>query len=1065
MTTSYRELFRKYEQRLKCSSPAEKWFYLSMLMAWVFARRSRALTTRFLSAGRFSWRNAATALVIAAVILTSASPALAQEVTQNSSTAGQTTEQQTEQGQGETTATTPTTTQTTATSQPIHDEEHDLCQSELEANPQEQQNQQETSENPTNTESTETQTQEDDPCSGQAESTSTVNDDSTLTVVDDQQSNIEIINTNDIAVTNEVISIADTGNNAVAAGDDIRNTTLETGNINVYANVLTILNNNMVNSDILQTTENFNNLSNSLFLNQMETNPAVLAQDLVTGICSSPGTVSDDSSASVQCFSFSSFKLTNNNTADVNNNVGALGNSGLNQLYAADNINNSGIKTGNVNAVVNILNIVNTNLYNSRLTVVNFNVFGDWTGDLVMPSELYFTNAMSVGNNSAADVALIKKVVFNISNENQAKVENNVNTGSSSGDNSMVVTDDKGDVDDSSIATGSAQSGANVKDVVNTNIVNGKWYLGLVNTLGNWSGNVYSLPNQVAMAPTDTGLSFFATNAANQDGLYRVFDESISQINSESETQIDLNNTNNANVVNNVDVLALSGQNNITSDDDIRAAKIQTGNTKALANILNFINTNLIHADVQIGMVNIFGRWTGNILFGYPDLSVNHKLINEDYPGEKDKPVEYELNYSNSGDGSISDTQLEWHYDPLIMALQNVTSAAAYEEKTPGVLLFNLGRLAPSAGGTIKVALQTIKDMVAGATINSFARIFGVGPERTKDNNASVLNEPVVTTRPSPDQGGNTGGGNGGSSGDTGGSSGGGSGSVGGGTVGGVFTGGPSGQQPKTGLVITKTNNTGGASKKAGDTISFTISIDNYTSDKLGNVIIYDTLRDPSGTVISNKKIPLGDVKSQEGADITYQIQINSSAAAGYYTNSAYAEGLGSNLALVRSNSTATSTFMVGTGLQQSQNQEDSKKQVENNNETVTEKGKVLAAQDSNGLEGKLVKIGKNPTVYLVSGGVKLPVTYQVFLMRRLKFQDVQELASDIVGAVGKFLAPPEGTLVRTGKNPTVYWVVDGRLHPINWGFYVHTGLNIFPVVFMSDNDIRGFEKGPAFIR
>jgi hypothetical protein len=64
----------------------------------------------------------------------------------------------------------------------------------------------------------------------------------------------------------------------------------------------------------------------------------------------------------------------------------------------------------------------------------------------------------------------------------------------------------------------------------------------------------------------------------------------------------------------------------------------------------------------------------------------------------------------------------------------------------------------------------------------------------------------------------------------------------------------------------------------------------------------------------------------------------------------------------------------------------------------------------------------------------------------------------------GSFLTPPDGTLIRTANNPTVYWVVGGELHPINYKFFVDRGLNIFPVVYSPDSDVSNYPIGDPYI-
>jgi len=118
-------------------------------------------------------------------------------------------------------------------------------------------------------------------------------------------------------------------------------------------------------------------------------------------------------------------------------------------------------------------------------------------------------------------------------------------------------------------------------------------------------------------------------------------------------------------------------------------------------------------------------------------------------------------------------------------------------------------------------------------------------------------------------------------------------------------------------------------------------------------------------------------------------------------------------------------------------------------------------------LDGTLVKLDSNPTVYYTANGMKFPVTYQVFVQRGLNFKDVNTVSFPEFNSwtTGNLLSPAEGTLVKTARNKTVYWVVDGSLHPITYNFYVERGLNIFPIMVMPDNDIASFSKGEAYIR
>ncbi len=116
--------------------------------------------------------------------------------------------------------------------------------------------------------------------------------------------------------------------------------------------------------------------------------------------------------------------------------------------------------------------------------------------------------------------------------------------------------------------------------------------------------------------------------------------------------------------------------------------------------------------------------------------------------------------------------------------------------------------------------------------------------------------------------------------------------------------------------------------------------------------------------------------------------------------------------------------------------------------------------------DGTLIKLPDSGTVYYMSKGIRLPVTYQIFQLYRFNFANVYTLSSAEVNSwvVGGFLTPPEGSLVRTTKNHTVYWVVGQVLHPINYNFYVDRGLGIFPVIFIPDNDLLKLPTGSSYV-
>lgn len=737
-----------------------------------------------------------------------------------------------------------------------------------------------------------------------------VDDDSEIDTETGVEFDLDIVNTNDVSVINQVIAEGLSGESDIIAEGDVEDAALEAGDVNVFANVLNVVNTNMYNSEIIEMVENFNDLTTDLYMNALETSPAQRTQDLVAGICD----------GSLECESLASFRLTNNNRAVVENDVLVAGNSGGNTISGLE-VEDSVIRTGNVNALVNVINIVNANLINSRWTIASFNVFGDWEGDLVMPSEMYFKDAMAIGTVIDSDVLVseVQKVVLSVDNTNEAEIENNVLAEAGTGGNNIAATavfdpiegeEEGGDIEESSIESGNGEAYVNVDTHANTILYNGMWFLGMVNTLGDWSGDVYALPEEVAMVNGAFGSSFFATSEQDP-AVQAAFEEAIIAAQQSTEVEIVVDNSNEADITNNVLVGAYTGDNTIVATE-VERGRIQTGNARALANVLNFANTNLINADLYIGLTNIFGNWNGDIVFGYPDLSVSQTLRQGEFPKQSNSQINYQLDFANTSGTSMRGTQLEWQYDYSLMDLRDVQSLFPYTMENPGTVLFDLGNFAARSTGSAQLQLQTKKQLNDGTDVETLAHIFGTGPERNRDNNQSVFHattgDNVISIPPIFDS--NTGGANGNPQDDQ-----------------QNQNDNPpitqeqndtqqdqlKDQQNNAGrLSVTKTNSSGGKSLKVGDELTFTITVENTGSKKVDNVVLYDRLSAPSGELIYDETFEIGTLAAGRSVAVEYDLQITADVPAGVYTNSAYAQGFGSGLQTIKS-SLARSSFKVMT--------------------------------------------------------------------------------------------------------------------------------------------------------
>ena len=747
---------------------------------------------------------------------------------------------------------------------------------------------------------------------------------------DELEQIVEIINKNNASVQNDIEAAAVSGRNALESGDEGVNGLIDTGQVNIFANIVNVLNVNLVNSELTEIADNFENLTQDIVLNHPETTSRSLTQNLAEGVCKK-----------LTCTSLASYALSNENQADVVNNVGAEGISGENAMH---NFSDSRITSGDVNVVVNILNIVNTNLVNAKWTIATINVFGDWTGDLRLPSELYFMDHLAFGldEDQALNVEDVHKVIVNVDNDNEVDIENNIDTNSDSGRNEIESFNEGAEVSDSNIASGEADATSYARNVVNTNVINGTWFLALVNTVGNWSGGIYSLPDSVEMGTTGAGFAFYSVNT-NDEAVDAEAAEEFGNAFNTSSTTLDIINRNQARIINNVDLDAISGANRATSDDDLTGLEIQSGNTNALATLLNFVNTNVVNGELFFGVVNVFGNWNGNIVFGYPDLAVSQVIKTGSGTLEPGERAKIDLAYQNVGDGSSYNVNLDWSYDSSLFNFVGATAAFRTNPLKPGQVQFSLGRLTPNATGTVSILLDAIGDEDSIETAESFAEIKGLGIDKNSGNNNSLLTfsqnthvedeeiedippvfEAPIDDTPEEEPAGNSEENNPENPGDENNEE-----SDNGSNEGNNDQGGqneqPSGQNnnpPPSGggtgpgsqaflMKVYSRHNAGTSQLKPDDIITFEITLDNDGLSSLDNVIVYDEMTDPSGKIIASQGWPVGTFQSGERVVIEYSIAIENTAPTGKYQTRTWAQGRNFNLNQIKTTSDAITYFNV----------------------------------------------------------------------------------------------------------------------------------------------------------
>jgi len=272
----------------------------------------------------------------------------------------------------------------------------------------------------------------------------------------------------------------------------------------------------------------------------------------------------------------STLLVENKNEGEVINNVNINASTGENS--ANQNASEAAILTGNALAWANILNFLNTNIVGSNFEVLLLDILENKNGNIDL-NQLWKENSGKQEGLSLAGETNSSALQILVQNLNQAYLENNVNVGANSGGN-QANNNGK-----ATIETGEAVALANVNNFVNTNILGAKFFLGTINILGNFEGNLI-LPRP----------------------------ENFAQTNNSSSGSAIFSNQNKAEVENQLVVGANSGENEENNNGG--ESLIETGNAQAIANSFSLVNLNIWKNNWFFLLINNLGNWSGRI-FGW----------------------------------------------------------------------------------------------------------------------------------------------------------------------------------------------------------------------------------------------------------------------------------------------------------------------------------------------------------------------------------------------------------------------------------------------------------------
>lgn len=428
-------------------------------------------------------------------------------------------------------------------------------------------------------------------------------------IIKDNQTTTNTDVTNDADVNNNTTASSETGNNQ--SSQNTGNGSVETGNSDLVANIISSANSVIdgVNSMALPIINFFGDLIGDLsFDGGSENIEKFLAGKNISDIVSNSATGTDSTNTSTITDNNSS-ETNLNNDGQIENDLKLSSNSGDNK--ANQNTGDGSITTGDANIASNVVNFLNNSILSSNWWMGMVNVFGNWTGNLLLPSLTGSGTGSGSTNlnatNSQTGFDSTNTALSEFSNSSDTTIDNNANiidevdiNANSGGNESLKNTLD------GTIQTGDVNIKNNQLTVANNTITGDSWWMLLVNTLQGWTGAIIGSPDG-----TTSFMPFlFGGSATNVETGADSTNTASIEVNNNEEAQV----SNDANINNHLTLDANTGYNQ--ANKNTGSGNIQTGDANVMSNLVNFVNNTFNVNKWLFGIVNVFGTWDGSAQFG-----------------------------------------------------------------------------------------------------------------------------------------------------------------------------------------------------------------------------------------------------------------------------------------------------------------------------------------------------------------------------------------------------------------------------------------------------------------
>lgn len=266
----------------------------------------------------------------------------------------------------------------------------------------------------------------------------------------------------------------------------------------------------------------------------------------------------------------------------INNNIELTASSG--NATVSGNTSAGDAATGNANAVLNLVNFLNSSILSGDSFVGILNVNGNLDGDILLPPGSLAALIASNGTSGTDLEVDTTRPDSNILVADTQNIQNDMNLSATSGNTSVHNNTNAGNA-----TSGSARTNVTVLNLTGHEIVSSNSLLVFINVLGQWIGAILDAPTG------STAAAFGGTPSSTSTARGNVSGSVIS----------------NNSIQNNVTIGAQTGDASVNNNTNGGSA--QSGNATASANIANISNTSMALSEwFGILFINVFGIWNGS---------------------------------------------------------------------------------------------------------------------------------------------------------------------------------------------------------------------------------------------------------------------------------------------------------------------------------------------------------------------------------------------------------------------------------------------------------------------